>query len=233
MPLFGCNRVAGVPSSHSWFQQFETPGNSPKVNSSSTLRFFLEPVVLTTNMAFRLGYEEVVITGKSGGGWTTTLVAALDPRLKLSIPDAGSIPLEFNHTSWDYEQEPAAGPAAFYSICDYKCMYILAGLERGRVSIQLLHERDPCCFHGLGRHPQILSYNTAVQQVLTSRQNTPEGGAGWFSTAVVDWDKHEYSPRDRRVITDVVNAFFAGKPATTYDHLRCDILRAKNVTCGV
>ena len=30
--------------------------------------------------------------GKSGGGWTTTLAAALDPRISFSAPIAGSIP---------------------------------------------------------------------------------------------------------------------------------------------
>ena len=31
MPLFGCNAVPGVPSSHTWFEQYETKGHSPKV----------------------------------------------------------------------------------------------------------------------------------------------------------------------------------------------------------
>jgi hypothetical protein len=37
-------------------------------------RFFLEPVVLTINFALDvLGYDNVVMTGLSGGGWTTTM----------------------------------------------------------------------------------------------------------------------------------------------------------------
>lgn len=44
--------------------------------------------------------------GKSGGGWTTTVSAALDPRIRVSFPIAGSIPLNFQHTSWDFEQKP-------------------------------------------------------------------------------------------------------------------------------
>ena len=95
--------------------------------------------MLTTNYLLdELGYEEVSMTGKSGGGWTTTLAAALDPRLLVTIPDAGSIPMTFNHTSWDYEQLPSRGD--LYARCDYECMYVLAGLDAGRVSVQVLHE---------------------------------------------------------------------------------------------
>ena len=42
--------------------------------------------------------------GLSGGGWTTTMAAALAPRIELSLPVAGSIPCSFPHTSIDYEQ---------------------------------------------------------------------------------------------------------------------------------
>lgn len=231
MPLMGCNHVPNVSSlndPHKWFEQWETVGNSPQVPSAATMRFFMEPVVLTTNFALRLGYDEVSMTGKSGGGWTTTLSAAMDPRLLLTIPDAGSMPFEFNHTSWDYEQRPERGPGAVYAECDFKCQYVLAGLDPGRVSIQLLHENDPCCFRGHGRHPRILAYNDAVQSVLLSR-----GDGGWFSTAVVDWPLHEYSLRDRAVMTQTWAAYRRHADVKAYSKIPCDILRAKDIWCGV
>ena len=62
----------------------------------ATGRFFVEPVILTINYAKQvLGYKRVVMMGLSGGGWTTTMAAALDPRIELSIPVAGSIPCNF------------------------------------------------------------------------------------------------------------------------------------------
>lgn len=89
-------------------------------------RFFIEPVVRAINYATQvslralqntiapcllfcvrrqtLGYKHVVMMGLSGGGWTTTLAAALDHRISLSTPVAGSIPCDFAHTSWDFEQ---------------------------------------------------------------------------------------------------------------------------------
>ena len=144
MPLFGPNAQAGLPEAHDWFSQWQDKG-------VPTLRFFLEPAILTINYALRLGYKQVVFAGKSGGGWTTTLVAALDPRVSLSFPIAGSIPLDFPHKSWDYEQRPRPGdPLWFLNQCNYTCLYGLATVDAAgaasRASLQILHEDDPCCY---------------------------------------------------------------------------------------
>lgn len=58
------------------------------------MRFFIEPVVLAVNYAKALGYDEIVMLGLSGGGWTTTVSAAVDSRIKLSIPVAGSVSVD-------------------------------------------------------------------------------------------------------------------------------------------
>jgi ABC-type proline/glycine betaine transport system ATPase subunit len=56
------------------------------------MRFFLEPVILAVNYAVNvLKYETIVLMGLSGGGWSTTIAAAVDPRIQLSMPTAGSI----------------------------------------------------------------------------------------------------------------------------------------------
>lgn len=103
MPLFGPNRQRGLPESHSWFEQWQARG-------VPTIKFYLEPVVLTINLALsKLGYKRVLMIGKSGGGWTTTLAAALDPRIALSFPIAGSV----------------RGPRMHACVC-------IAGSERGR-----------------------------------------------------------------------------------------------------
>ena len=101
MPLHGCNLIPGEdplhPPSHQWFEQFaghdgESSGSFP------FMRFFLEPVWLSINYARSLGYKNIVMAGLSGGGWTTTLMAGIDPRIGLSIPVAGSMPCDFAHT---------------------------------------------------------------------------------------------------------------------------------------
>ena len=85
---------------------------------------------------------------------------------------------------------------------------------------------DPCCFHGRGRHEQILAYNAAAQGVLQWG-----GEHGWFTTAIVDWNVHEYSPRDRAVITAAWAATRVNANHSAYDTLPCDILRAAKVPC--
>jgi hypothetical protein len=61
-------------------------------------QFFLEPVWLSVNYAKSLGYQRIIMGGLSGGGWTTTVAAAIDPRIGLSFPVAGSVPCDFRHT---------------------------------------------------------------------------------------------------------------------------------------
>ena len=150
-------------------------------------RFFVEPVILSISYALNvLKYERVVMIGLSGGGWTTTMVAALDARLHLSLPIAGSMPCGFPHTSWDFEQ---FCDRPYVQACDYECMYALAALEDGRASVQMLHEFDPCCFAGHGRHGRIIEYNTRVQAEVQ----------GHFETCVTSGNVHEINPRDRVV----------------------------------
>ena len=163
------------------------------------MKYFIEPVVLAVNHAInQLGYKHVVMLGLSGGGWTTTLAAAIDPRIAVSFPTAGSIPFEMkvgpygSSDKGDYEQL-AARP--IYSVCNYTCMYVLAGADSGRAQVQLLHDHDPCCFRAEGRHDQIMQYNTAVQRA---------GIKGWMRTAVTAGNFHQVNLRDKTVVAHVI-----------------------------
>src|SRR5206468_1063956 len=77
-----------------------------KVKAGSVLKFFLEPVAtclhyLKTRSAaddFPV-YQDFSMAGLSGGGWTTTVYAAIDPTIKYSFPVAGSIPLHLRDGS--------------------------------------------------------------------------------------------------------------------------------------
>lgn len=136
MPLIGCNRFANeTTTSHQWFQQFEDKG-------VYTMPYFVEPVILSINYATQvLGYKRIVMVGLSGGGWTTTLAAALDPRIQLSFPIAGSIPFWMRTAKFgdigDYEQ---LVQRPMYAAANYTDMYVLGALESGRAQIQILHE---------------------------------------------------------------------------------------------
>jgi hypothetical protein len=141
MPLRGPNNNGKFGTmSHSWFEKWEKKG-------VHTMKFFVEPVILAINYAKTLGYKRIVMVGLSGGGWTTTVAAAIDPRIDLSIPVAGSLPFDMRtalpgdpfHDLGDYEQQRAR---PIYDACNYTCMYALAGLEAGRQQMQMLHEDE-------------------------------------------------------------------------------------------
>jgi hypothetical protein len=57
-------------------------------------RLFLEPIIQNINLFATLTPSpDVSMLGISGGGWSTSMAAAIDPRIRLSIPVAGSAPL--------------------------------------------------------------------------------------------------------------------------------------------
>jgi hypothetical protein len=92
-----------------------------------------------------LGYKRIVMMGLSGGGWTTTLAAALDPRIDLSIPIAGSIPCNFGHTSIDFEQ---FCERPYNQVCDYECQYVLRSSLCRKVFLESAPALIPTTFLG-------------------------------------------------------------------------------------
>ena len=119
--------------------------------SGCYLRLFIEPVIVGINtLESYFHVKDVRMIGLSGGAWTTTVAAAIDPRITVSIQAAGSYPLafrllrEFQHNRGDAEQiDPL-----LLKIAGYLDLYILGALEKGRKQVQVLNESDPCCFRG-------------------------------------------------------------------------------------
>src|ERR1041385_7687309 len=87
------------------------------------------------------------MVGLSGGGWTTTLYAAIDPRIRKSFPVAGSIPLYLysDHYQTDAEQSRPE----LYSLAGYPDLYVLGSSGIGRKQVQILNHSDSCCFGSL------------------------------------------------------------------------------------
>jgi hypothetical protein len=94
-------------------------------------------VAINTLLAMYPG-AKVLMTGISGGGWATTLCAALDPRITTSVQFVGSIP-EFIYVNVDYEQWLTQITA------NYLDLYLLASAN-GRRHRQVLHENDDAGF---------------------------------------------------------------------------------------
>lgn len=105
---------------------------------------FMAPIALGLNYAMaQRQYKGVKMLGLSGGGWATTVYAAIDPRISRSYPIAGSLPLSMRtqRDKGDFEQQlPGLG-------MDYLDLYLLASAE-GRQQVQILNATDPCCFAG-------------------------------------------------------------------------------------
>jgi hypothetical protein len=90
------------------------------------------------------------MVGLSGGGWTTTLAAAIDTRIDKSFRVAGSYPIYLRSNSsrdWgrgDYEQTVPE----IYNTANYLELYILGSHGANRKQLQIINQYDSCCFAG-------------------------------------------------------------------------------------
>ncbi len=126
--------------------------------AGSPIRYFLEPTAISLNylkepkraVADQFPrYRAFHMIGLSGGGWTTTVYAAIDPTIRCSFPVAGTIPLYLRSggSIGDREQfEPS-----FYRLAGYPDLYVLGAGGQGRKQVQVLVRRDDCCF-GVAQH---------------------------------------------------------------------------------
>ena len=121
----------------------------------------------------------------------------------------------------DFEQ---SGARPFYSACGWICLYVLAGLEPGRHSLQMLHEHDSCCFATAGLHGGVRDYNTFVQGELAKQA----GGAGWFQTSANLGNFHEANYRDKVVVALMIERLRrrSGITRAHFQDLPFDILLA-------
>lgn len=114
----------------------------------STLQYFLTPPIVALNHVLKdRTFQRIGMTGFSGGGWVTTLVAALDPRIQRSYAVAGSAPLSVHAAAlhWgSYEQRMGR----LYEIANYPELYVMAAAGQGRRHTQYYNVDDPCCFAG-------------------------------------------------------------------------------------
>ena len=151
MPLLGLNNQPSIwlprngqlkLSTHEQMQYLLPERGHP-------IKYFIEPVVVTLNyLKTSYDYSSISMVGISGGGWTTTIVAAIDTRIEKSFPVAGSYPIYLRSNSprdWgDYEQvEPG-----LYSTVNYLELYVLAAFGANRKQLQIINKYDPCCFAG-------------------------------------------------------------------------------------
>lgn len=108
-------------------------------------RFFFEPITVLLNLLSQ--FRCVSMMGLSGGGWTTTLYAAMDPRIQRSYPVAGSVPIWLRPPLDELGDAEQVWPD-LYTIANYTELYVMGAAGRGRRQFQFLNEKDPDCFAG-------------------------------------------------------------------------------------
>lgn len=165
MPLYGWNtdRTANVPGQGALYYSSHDDMimNTGPHDGGMGFRLFLEPVIQNINYFEQLSHtpSDISMIGLSGGGWTTSMAAAIDPRISLSIPVAGSAPLYIRNTQasslGDTEQyykplfaEDIAADGTGGGIATWEEIYALGGYGVGRQQIMVTNQFDNCCFSG-------------------------------------------------------------------------------------
>lgn len=215
------------------------PTYTPPVGSP--IRYFLDTTLQSLNYLESLNtFSEVDMMGLSGGGWTTTLYAAVDPRIVRSFPVAGSIPLHLRGTvtSPSTPGNSFLGVTAgssnecnnlgdeeqyfpdLYSIAGYLDLYVLGSYGVGREQVQILNRNDSCCFgQAQEAYPDdydgdIRTYELGVRDALRSL------GAGHFRLEVDEASTHHQISRNalHDMILSEINQSRSGVGAASGTH---------------
>lgn len=155
----------GGLADHNQYAALETPTLCP-------LRYFVEPGITALNL-LAASYSDVTVLGISGGGWTATALAALDQRIRLSIPVAGTLPwyLRTGGSLGDWEQ------SRLDSLQDYTAQYLLACDADGRRQVQVLNRYDSAAFSQAGFNGAYGAGYAAIITNWTSPQAAALGGS--------------------------------------------------------
>jgi hypothetical protein len=145
--------------------------------TGSPIKWFLESTAVNLNYlksrsaADRFpSYRAFHMTGLSGGGWTTTIYAAVDPTIRVSVPVAGTIPLYLRARGSIGDREQT--DPAFYRLTGYPDLYLMGSHGKGRSQVQILNRRDNCCFGEAQHDSQTagVNYEDAMHEFATRVQ---------------------------------------------------------------
>ena len=160
MPLLGMNNKPTVYLER--FGKFTLTKHEHLKLLQAPIKYFMEPITVALNYAKKFNYDEIHMLGISGGGWTTTIYAAIDTRIMQSFPVAGSYPIYLRSESrrdWgDFEQTLPD----LYRIANYPELYVMGSYGDRRKQIQMLNQYDSCCFAGI----KFRTYEKTVKDVV-------------------------------------------------------------------
>ena len=204
MPYAGLNSNPETTQTRCGRVELESAGGRTHHDSMACLkrpiRYFLEPVVIVLNYMSRLGYERTAMVGLSGGGWTTVLSAAIDPRVRRSYPVAGSQPFHIRARRCP-GATPETVPWCFgdieqrlpnlYRIANHLELYTLGGWGPSRKQVTINNVYDSCCFSGTSHE----EWRPQVQAALRRL-----GSGGYDAVGDTTHRRHIVSPFALRVI---------------------------------
>lgn len=144
MPLFGMNQIdmSAELTNHGDFDKLDTGENSP------VGLFFLPLKIVVDSICGKGSCRDIYLMtiGLSGGGWTSLMYGALDPRVDVVVSMAGATPQSQRLSAssgpyevGDYEQ---FAPQVL-QVLDYDDIMIAAG---SKGALYGYNQHDPCCF---------------------------------------------------------------------------------------
>jgi hypothetical protein len=178
LPLLGKNNRPVVVTENYGNIQFNSNHDYFKF-LPKPLSYFIEPIIIMINYAQKFSFKSISMVGLSGGGWATTIAAALDTRINFSFPVAGTYPLalRFIRPESNYGDFEQVYPPLMQS-ADYLDLYILASVGKNRSQMQILNLHDPCCFNGYEYQlyhsflsSEILKYQSARFSLISDSLN--------------------------------------------------------------
>lgn len=111
------------------------------------LEMFLDPALSAVNLLKSYNVGKIAMTGVSGGGWTATLMGAVDTRIDAIYPIDGSYPIYAR--GWDVPQTYADFEQHLPGLLDrigYLDLYLMAAQNRRHIAYWI--QNDTCCFNG-------------------------------------------------------------------------------------
>jgi pimeloyl-ACP methyl ester carboxylesterase len=106
---------------------------------------FLPPVIAVNHALSQGEFDRIAMVGLSSGAWITLVSAAIDPRIDLSVPVSGVMPLPMLQGKEHSAEEIVDGLIDIAGVFD---MAVMAADRPGRRQMQIFNRFDRCCFHG-------------------------------------------------------------------------------------
>lgn len=139
--------------------------------------------------------ERVAMTGLSGGGWQTALLAALDERVKVIVPVAGHSAVWQRRGCIEDIGDQEQCPADLCTVADYDA---LSALFAPRPTLLIYNRHDDCCFQTRRARKSIYEPIRPVFALLGARDNI----ALYDNT---DPGTHNYERDNRRQLYKFLN----------------------------